>query len=55
MTDYQMNLVVDMYFNTLLDKGISENDVKDFGQEEGVLYIVLEDKTIKEKIKNFNN
>ena len=50
-----MNLTIDTYFNTLIDKKISEKDVKDMFQKDGILSIVLEDKTITEKIKNFNN
>lgn len=62
MTDYQINLIVTAYFNKLIELNISEDIVKDFGQKNGELYIVLEDKTsknnetiIKEKIKNFYN
>jgi hypothetical protein len=54
MTDYQIDLVVASYFNKLMELGIKESEVKDFGQNNGELYIVLEDKKIiKEKIKNF--
>jgi len=54
MTDYQMDLTIDTYFNTLMDQGISENNVKDMYQKDGILHIVLKDETIiKKKIKNF--
>jgi len=56
MTDYQINLVVNEYFTKLMELGIHEDKVKDFGQRNGELYIVLDnDKVIKEKIKNFYN
>ena len=56
MSDYQIELVVSAYFNKLMELGIKENQVKDFGQKNGELFIVLDNnKTIKEKIKNFYN
>ena len=56
MTDYQINLTVDTYFETLIEQQISEQDVKDMYQRGGMLHIILNDeKIIKRKIKNFNN
>ncbi len=56
MSDYQIELVVSAYFNKLIELHITEKQVKDFGQKNGELYIVLEDeRIIKEKIKNFYN
>lgn len=56
MTSYQIDLVVNTYFETLMQKGISEKLVDDMYQKEGVLNIILKDGTIvREKIKNFNN
>lgn len=56
MTDYQIDLVVNKYFEVLMEKGIKEKEVKDFKQNNGILKIVLENGTIiKEKIKNFYN
>ncbi len=56
MTNYQIDLVVNAYFNKLMELGIKEDRVKDFGQNKGVLYIVLDDgNKIEEKIKNFYN
>lgn len=56
MTDYQIDLVVNKYFETLMKKGIQEKEVKDFKQINGCLQIVLENGTIiTEKIKNFYN
>lgn len=56
MTEYQRNLVVDAYFNKLMEDGIDEGKVKDFGQVGGELYIVLENgNKITERIKNFYN
>lgn len=56
MTDYQMNLVIDTYFNVLINKGIKETTVKDMYQKNGELHIVLENETIiTEKIKNYIN
>ena len=53
MSDYQIELVVSTYFNKLIELKITENQVKDFGQKNGELYIVLEnERVIKEKIKN---
>lgn len=49
-----MNLVIDTYFNVLINKGIKETTVEDMYQKDGVLHIVLENKEIiTEKIKNF--
>lgn len=56
MTNYQIDLTVSAYFNKLMESGINEKNVKDFGQKDGVLYIKLDDgKIIEEKIKNFYN
>lgn len=56
MTDYQINITVDTYFNTLMDRGIEEKLVEDMFQRDGILHIKLKDgKTIKEPIKNFYN
>jgi len=55
MTNYQINLTIDTYFNVLAERGIIERDVEDIHQKDGVLHIVLKDKVIKEQIKNFNN
>lgn len=55
MTEYQKNLVINTYFDVLMKNKIDEKDVEDFGQEEGVLYIVLKDgKKIRKQLKNFN-
>jgi len=56
MSDYQINLIVSKYFEILMERKITEKEVKDFGQKNGELYIVLENETIiKEKIKNYYN
>lgn len=56
MTDYQMNLTITTYFDTLIEKHISEKDVIDIFQKDGTLHIVLKNKKIiKKQIKNFNN
>lgn len=54
MTDYQINLVINTYFDVLMTKGINEEKVKNMYQKKGILHIVLEDgRIITEKIKNF--
>lgn len=58
MTDYQMNVTIDTYFEILIEEGISEKNVEDMYQKDGTLHIVLkgeEKKIIKRKIKNFDN
>ena len=56
MTDYQINLVVNSYFNKILDLKIPEDKVIEKEKKKGELYIVLENgKIIKEKIKNYYN
>ena len=56
MTQFQTNLTVNAYFDTLIDEKINEKDVKDFYQKKGILYIVLNNgEIIKKTIKNFNN
>jgi hypothetical protein len=56
MTNYQIELIVNKYFEILMEKSITEKEVVDFGQKNGTLYIVLKnEKIIEEKIKNFYN
>ena len=56
MTDHQINIMINTYFNTLIERGISEKHVKDMYQKDGILFIVLNnEKIIEEKIKNFNS
>lgn len=56
MTDFQTNLIVNTYFETLIDEKINEKDVNDFYQKEGYLYILLNDNSlIKKTIKNLYN
>jgi hypothetical protein len=54
MSDYQLELVVSTYFNTIIEAGIKEYDVEDWGEKDGNLYIILKNgNKIIEKIKNF--
>jgi hypothetical protein len=56
MSDYKINLVVTTYFSVLMDRNISEKQVKDSYQKNGILYIELTDgQIITEKIKNYYN
>lgn len=54
MTNYQIKLTVEKYFNMLIDNNINEKDVKNFKQKNGYLEIILEDNTtIIEKINKY--